>query len=324
MKIFIIVMITAWLHADIIRVEQLFSVQTVNVEKRMKALSVSSFGKASFRDQDVHIVAPRFSGYVVGIAADKTYMRVQKGDTLARVYSPEVAKAAGEYIKTKKYAALKSLHLSATHKLLAFDIDATQMTKHADKAIAIHAPTSGVIYTKNISNGSAFKAGSVLYSIVNIDKMWVEASLYEHQRSRVHVGDKVTVTFDAISKAYDATVLEILPFVNPKTTTISVRLELDNKNHAIFPNMYASVTFKGSEKTYLTLPKTAVIRKNGTHYVFVAGEYEGEYTPLEVKAKEIDANTYAIESGVKEGREVVNNALFLFDSDAMINGGYQK
>ncbi len=54
----------------------------------------------------------------------------------------------------------------------------------------------------------------------------------------------------------------------------------------------------------------------------MVGEYEGEYEPLEVQVKVINANTYAITDGLNEGDEVVNNALFMMDSDAQINGLY--
>jgi Cu(I)/Ag(I) efflux system membrane fusion protein len=95
-----------------------------------------------------------------------------------------------------------------------------------------------------------------------------------------------------------------------------------NKNNEIFPGMYTNVKSYLQEQTYLTLPKTALIRKNSKYYVFLAGDFKGEYEPFEVDVKTIDSNTYEVISGLDEGDEVVNNAMFMMDSDAQINSLY--
>ena len=84
--------------------------------------------------------------------------------------------------------------------------------------------------------------------------------------------------------------------------------------------MYADVVSKDKPKEYLTLPQSAVILKDGKYYAFIVGEFEGEYEPIEVNVKPLDNKTYVITSGLNAGDEVVNNALFMMDSDAQING----
>ena len=86
--------------------------------------------------------------------------------------------------------------------------------------------------------------------------------------------------------------------------------------------MYVSVESSSEKKEFLTLPTTSVIRKNDAFYVFVSGEYEGEYEPRKVDVEVLNSKTYILKSGLKEGDEVVNSALFLMDSDAQINGLY--
>ncbi len=86
--------------------------------------------------------------------------------------------------------------------------------------------------------------------------------------------------------------------------------------------MYMNVSMSQKADTYLTLPTTAVIRKNGVFYVFVVGQYEGEYEPLEVEVTVLNPNTYIIKNGLSAGDTVVNNALFMMDSDAQVNGLY--
>ncbi|XPV54952.1 MAG: hypothetical protein ACNI3H_10225 [Halarcobacter ebronensis] len=87
--------------------------------------------------------------------------------------------------------------------------------------------------------------------------------------------------------------------------------------------MFAKVDIKQINREILTLPKTAVLQKGSKHYVF---QYlsESEYEPIEVTAKRISSNKYEIIDGLEEGQRVINNALFLLDSDAITNGLYSS
>ena len=73
----------------------------------------------------------------------------------------------------------------------------------------------------------------------------------------------------------------------------------------------------------LTLPKTAVLKKADKFYIFKPLE-NGEFEPVKIKAKRIASNKYEILSGLQENDEVINNALFLLDSDAVTNSLYQS
>jgi Cu(I)/Ag(I) efflux system membrane fusion protein len=51
---------------------------------------------------------------------------------------------------------------------------------------------------------------------------------------------------------------------------------------------------------------------------------KGEFEPIKINAKRISSNKYEILSGLKENDEVINNALFLLDSDAVTNALYES
>ena len=86
--------------------------------------------------------------------------------------------------------------------------------------------------------------------------------------------------------------------------------------------MYAKVYASADAKSRLVIPRTAAIRKNGTWYAFLATEFKGEYEPIVIEIKPLDSKHYEIIKGLKEGDTLVNNALFMMDSDAQINGVY--
>ena len=77
-------------------VEQLFSVQTIQVKKEIRSERIKNYGYVKMDQTRIYDVAPRFGGYVVKLYANKIYQKVRKGDALAEVYSPEVFNAKDE------------------------------------------------------------------------------------------------------------------------------------------------------------------------------------------------------------------------------------
>jgi Cu(I)/Ag(I) efflux system membrane fusion protein len=311
-------------------VEQLFSVQSVKVKKQTKAQRIKNYGYVSVDEARVYDISPRFGGYVVKLFADKIYKRVKKGEALVSIYSPEVFKAKEEYLNAYRYSKKrdsKGMQDSAKLKLELLGISKSEIEqvikqKRASANTTIYSPVDGYIFVKNINRGSAFNAKEKLFQIVNLDEVWVEAKLFEESRAYLSDTKNYELSFKGLDKVYKTDKKLLYPHLDPKVATLTLRLRLDNADHKLFPGMYATVISLKDEKEQLTLPTTAVIRKDGKYYVFMVGEFEGEYEPIEVDAKIIDADTYAITDGLSEGDEVVNNALFMMDSDAQINSLY--
>jgi Cu(I)/Ag(I) efflux system membrane fusion protein len=311
-------------------VEQLFSVQTVKVKKAVISQRIKNYGYVKADESRMYNISPRFGGYVVTLYADKIYKKVKKGEALVTVYSPEVFKAKDEYLNAYRYTRKrpnKGMLASAKLKLELLGISSAEIKAVLKKGKAqpnttIYSPIDGYVFVKGIEKGSAFNAKAKLFQIVNLDEVWVEAKLFEEERARLSTTRNYELKFKGLEKTYTTDQKLLYPELDPKVATLTLRLRLINSKLELFPGMYASVTSLKDEKEQLVLPTTAVIRKNGTFYVFMVGEFEGEYEPLEVSVKVIDANNYAILGGLVEGDEVVNNALFMMDSDAQINGLY--
>ena len=329
LKIFLVVLPLV-LSAKEATVEQLFSVQTVKVKKEIQSQRIQNYGYVMTDESRKYDISPRFGGYVVKLYADKIYKKVKKGEPLVTVYSPEVFKAKDEYLNAFKYTKKRSnngMLESAKLKLKLLgvsnkEINEVILKRKASPNTTIYSPVDGYIFIKSIDKGSAFNEKQKLFQIVNLDKVWVEAKLFEKERAELSTTKNYELLFKGLEKVYRTSDKLLYPQLDPKIATLTLRLLVNNPEHNLFPGMYATVISLKDESTQLILPTTAVIRKNGKHYVFMVGDYEGEYEPLEVQVKVLDADTYAVIDGLDEGDEVVNNALFMMDSDAQINGLY--
>ena len=318
------------LLAQNVTVKQLFNVQTTKVQSIQTSKSKKSYGYVKADEALTYSVSPRFSGYVVKLFGDKIYKKVKRGEALVSVYSPEVYKAKEEYLNSYNYSknrTNKGMLESAKLKLELLGVSASEIqsvikNKTVSQHTTIYSPISGYIFSKNIMGGSAFNAKAKLFEIVNLDEVWIEAKIVENDLKWIKNASKFDVNFKSNTKTYTATSTLLYPILNEKEATLTLRLRLLNADNQLFPGMYASVVSSGETKEYLTLKRSAVIRKGGKNYAFVVGDFKGEYEPVEIQTQLLDNDTYIITSGLNAGDEVVDNALFMMDSDAQINGLY--
>lgn len=311
-------------------VEQLFSVQTVKVKAQKNSISQKGYGYVRTDASRVYDTVSRFGGYIITLYVDKVYQKVKKGERLAKVYSPEVLQAKEDYLNALNYTRQRSntaMVESAKEKLQLLgvsdrEIEVVKKSRKAGMYTYIYAPSSGYVFSKNINNRGSFNAKQTLFTIANLDKVWIEMKVYQKDIFKYRDIQDFSVTALGLERTFRAKKIQLYPEMDPKEATATLRLEAVNTKGELLAGMYTTIMASSSAKMRLTLPATAVIRKDGQYYVFVVGEFKGEYEPIVVDAAVLDANTYSIESGLKEGDEVVDNALFMMDSDAQINSLY--
>ena len=309
---------------------QLFSVQTVKVKEISEAKKFKSFGFVKIDESKIYDIAPRYSGYVEVLNADTIYKKVKRGEVLATVYSPEVLKAKNDYLSTINYTKNRPNKLmlqSSIDKLKLLDVPNYEITlvkkqRKSSNYTNIVSPVDGFVFEKNIHSGSAFKQMQKIFTIVNLDTLWVEVKIHQNQLQALQNSTTFTLTTPAYQQKFSAKKVLLYPKLDEKEEAFTLRLEVQNREHLLLPNMYMNVSISAHVQKYLTLPSTAVIRKNGKFYVFVVTAFKGEYEPKEIEVEVLNPDTYIIKNGLNSGDEVVNNALFMMDSDAQINGLY--
>ncbi|CAA6815824.1 MAG: Probable Co/Zn/Cd efflux system membrane fusion protein [uncultured Sulfurovum sp.] len=311
-------------------VKQLFNVKTTQVKTITTAKEQINYGYIVAEDAKKVDVHAWFSGYVTKLFADTLYKKVEKGDALAEVYSPEVYKAKQDYLHSieydKKTPSPQMLQSARTKlRLLGVsdeEIKQIKTERKANEISTIYAPQSGWIFEKNINQGASFSTQKKLFQIVNLDKVWMEVKLYQNEIEKLSRLNHFTVKPRGIATTYNAKKSLLYPRLDPKEATATLRLLMDNSDGLLKPGMYAKVYASADAKNRLVIPLTAAIRKNGIWYAFLATEFKGEYEPVIIEIKPLDSKHYEIIKGLNEGDTLVNNALFMMDSDAQINGAY--
>lgn len=313
-------------NAKIIEVEQLFNKKTVLVKEEKVGITKSFYGKTKIDESSTIDITTRFDGFITKLNANKNLMYVKKNEALFSIYSDKILSIQKEIQISKSIN--KNLYKSSLEKLKVLDISKSEINKikkakTSMDGIKVFSPMNAIVLKKNINDKSAVKKGKLLLQLANIDKLWFVAQIYQKDLTFIKKDMKAYVYIDGLSQAVKTKVDFIYPLVNEKTKTIDVRFIIDNKDLTIYPNMFATVKIKAVNKTMLTLPKTAVLTKGSNFYVFKPIS-DREFEPIKIEAKRISTNKYEILDGLNKGDKVINNALFLLDSDAITNALYES
>lgn len=310
---------------------QQFNVTTLQVKRSDATASVGkNFGYFRADEAQQSVVSLRFGGYVEKLRATETYQHIAKGEVIAEVYSPEVLQAKEEYLSSLKYNAIRpnpGMVQSTKERLIYMnvpmsEIAAIEKNGEVGSTTTVRSPASGYIFEKKIDKGSAFTAMQPLFRIVKLDPIWLEMKFPPEQLETLQQVGSYEIRVSGLERPLYAKRGKVYPNTNPAESTLTMRLNLPNGSGKLFPGMYATITPILRSKAALVVPRSSVIRKKGKWFCFKKGEYEGEYEPVEVNVAPIGNDRYEIRSGLREGDEVVANALFMIDSDAQINGNF--
>ena len=322
-KLIILVIFSINIFSEELFVEQLFNVKLTKVKKINFSENRKFYGESRIDESKIRDITLRFDGFINKLNVNKTFEFVKKGKKLFNIYSPEIFLAQNELInigaknRRLQESIIKKLELLGVDERAIRDIEKSKKPK---ENIPIYSKVNGFVIEKNINSGGFAKKGKTLYKVADFNKLWVIAKVYEKDLSFLEKNLKAKISFDGIDEIYNSKIDFIYPKINGDKT-IDVRFIINNSDLKIFPNAFAKIKILKDSKDMLVLPKSAVISKGDKHLVFIAGEYEGEYEAKEIKTRRLNSELFEVISGINEGESVVDNSLFLFDSDVQINGG---
>jgi Cu(I)/Ag(I) efflux system membrane fusion protein len=118
-------------------------------------------------------------------------------------------------------------------------------------------------------------------------------------------------------RTFQGRVAFIAPELDPKTRTVTVRIEFANPAGELKPEMFGEVVFQGAERKGLRIPTDAIIDSGTSKIVFVAVG-EGKFQPRQVELGDSDGNHVEVVKGLSAGEQVVTRANFLVDSESRL------
>ena len=155
--------------------------------------------------------------------------------------------------------------------------------------------------------------------------MWVLADVYEYELPWVAVGQRGRVELAALpEERFEGEVTWIAPILDATTRTARVRLELENPDGHLKPEMFGSVRIESApRRQVVAIPSEGVIRSGRRNLVIVALG-EGRFEPREIETGLSDEKWTEVSSGVAPGEDVVVSGQFPIDSESRLQEAVSK
>lgn len=235
---------------------RLANIQTAAVENTPLEASLQTVGSIAIDESRQATISAYIDGRLERLFADYTGIKVQKGDHLAVVYSPQLYAAQVDYLESRKVLdvsgtlpavrqAQTALVTNTRQRLRESgmtdgQIAALEETGKAESRLTIFAPQGGTVVEKLAVEGNYIKAGDPIYRIAELSTVWLVLKLFPEDAARIRFGQRVEAFVQSLpGETLTGRVAFIDPVVNPETRTVGVRVELWNEDGRLRPGDYA-------------------------------------------------------------------------------------
>jgi len=316
---------------------QLMGMRTAQISRRRLAPQLRTVGFVSANESSLAIITTRFTGWVEELRVAQSGQRVNKGQVLATIYSPELLTAQQVYLNALKWTDQRnpqtsspssSLDAEARKRLELLGIarqDVAELARRGKvlEAMPIRSPVGGYVAKKAALPGLYVQPGSELFQIADLSTVWVVADVYESDMSRVQVGQHGRLLLGAYpGESFTGRVQFIYPAVNPESRTLQARMEFKNPGLKLRPGMYGDVVIDLASAEGLAVPTEAVVDTGELQYVFLA-RGGGRFEPRVVRLGARGDGLVQLLEGVSEGDVVVTTANFLVDSESRLRAAVE-
>ncbi len=349
--------------------------RTATVEERVLEGRLTTTGQVDFDETRLAHVSPRISGRVHRVDA-VLGQGVRAGQKLAEIDSIELGRAKAQFLQAKAIQELARSSFERTRALFADRIvseqevleaeaalrEATTVLQTAEETLHLYglnqaridalgyddpgasiypllAPFVGTIVERHATLGELVTPETKLFTLANLERVWIWIDVYQRDLGRVHEGDGVEVRVDAYpDEVFKGEVSYLAAQIDGDTRTLRARLEVNNSSGKLRPGMFVEVELfdphgasgkDGKDGTAdavpsLVVPESALVRDGETTLVFQPlGEHR--FARREVLVGRKAGAWVEILSGLEPGSSVVVEGGFLLKSAASkesLGGGH--
>ena len=295
------------------------------------------------------IVTPVVSGRITRVLVELG-QNVRRGQTLAEIYSPELADTQTQYISARaeldaheqelrrteklvelgsasrqelekihaEHTAAESMLQSRRSRLMLLGMTESQVTRLSSSSqvastVSVPAPIDGVITVRSANIGLNVDPSTSIFAVVDLTNVWLVGDLYERDLGRVRIGSAATVTVRAFAELrLEGKVSYIDPEIKAETRTAQIRVEVPNPGRQLRLGMYVDMEVgEAGAGGGVMIPRAAVQMVGDRAVVYLANPAApGQYAEREVTLGDASGDRVQIISGVVAGDAVVSKGSF--------------
>ncbi|MBL7052257.1 MAG: efflux RND transporter periplasmic adaptor subunit [Candidatus Marinimicrobia bacterium] len=300
---------------------KLAEIQTTKIGVSAAEKEIRLVGKLDFAETEIRRISAWTNGRIEKLNANFIGKEIDKNEQLMRIYSPELIAAQEEFLQSLGTSREKV----ASEKLLLLGITKSQI-KHIKsqnsvmQTVEIVSPISGVLIEKFVSEGDYVKTGKPLFTMVNMESLWLNLEAHEQDIDGLKIGQLLEFSLKSFpGESFPGQIDFIEPTVETTRTT-KIRVNVKNENLRLKAGMFATAIVKIpiqiNGKNPLLVPASAVMQTGERAIVYVQNPDSDEpiFALREIKISTKVGDKFVVLDGLSEGELVVTNGAFKIDS----------
>jgi Cu(I)/Ag(I) efflux system membrane fusion protein len=304
--------------------------------------SIRAVGVVAYDKQRHWDYVARVEGYVKKLFVFSRGELVEKDAPLLTLYSPDLLTTQNEFmdvLKMRDEARAKGqqtvlesterLVTSAKQRMRLWNISDDQIaemekTRKAEEHLTLYSPFKGVVQDLGVDQGRRVMTGDHLVDIADLSVVWVWAQFYQDELPMLKRDLPVSITTSSYpGERLTGKISIIDPFISDALRTGRVRIDVENAELKLRPDMYVDVELTMDMGEGVAVPVPAVLPTGKRNIVFV-DKGEGKLEPRFIELGRKYGDFYEVKCGLKEAERVVTSANFLIDAEAKVQGALRS
>lgn len=323
-------------------------VPLASLQTSEEEIEVDALGRVVYDTRQIGSISARISGRIEKLYVRYRYQKVNAGEKIMDIYSPEISTAEENLLfLLKNDATNTSLISAAKQKLLLLGMSEEQLnkimiTQKPDFTISVYSKYTGHIHEAGSMMGNAEQAspgamrdisliteelslkegmyvqkGQTILSVYDPNHAWALLNFYGDKQAIIHPGSPVRIVPEtAPDKDFRAAINFIEPFYRKDSKTVTARVYFDNSKLQIPIGSQVSATIFGNTESANWLPETAVVSLGLDKVVFI--KHDIGFKAHKVSTGIIYKNKIQVLQGLTAKDTVAANGQYLMDSESFI------
>lgn len=322
------------------------NIPMVHLMEREENIEMESYGFITYDTRQTGVISSNFSGRIEKLYVKYRYQKINKGQRIMDIYSPELSTAQQNLLFLLKNDPENTMLINASKQKLYLlgmsnqQVSAVIKSGKVNYSVAVYSNYSGHVHESNGSsmnnnqttgmNPSAFtteelsvkegmyvQKGQNIFSVFNPNKAWALLNIFTGQAAMVKVGNKVRITPETDPlKDFRASISYIEPVYREGSKTVTARVYFDNAVSKIPIGSQVKATIFAGDRSAVWLPEEAVLNLGLDKVVFVrTGE---SFMARKIETGINNKHLVQILSGLDKNEAVAANAQYLVDSESFI------
>jgi len=326
------------------------SLPLVSARYSEEPMETDVLGYTAYNTSSVGTIAARISGRIEKLYVKYRFQKINKGQKIMDIYSPELMTAQQNLLfLLNNDADNTTMILAAKQKLLLLGFSEQQLQQvikngKPSLAVSVYSNYSGHIHEAagaagmntvppgeqagmiastqttqelNLKEGMYLQKGQTVFSVYNPNRLWILLNIYPQEQAFVKVNDRVRIVPEAKpDKDFRASIHYIEPFFRKGSKTIAARVNYDNSSLLLPIGSQVKATIFSEAHKAMWLPKEAVLSLGQDKVVFLKTA-EG-FKVHSIETGHMHKKMLQVTGGLQEKDSVAINAQYLIDSESFV------